>query len=511
MSGAAPAAGTAPTVALDVDAMVARHRAAAQALPYTHVTDHIIGGERRPSRGSGTIDVVDPATGEVWGSVPIADRADVDDAVAAARAAFTEWRALSPSARAVLLTRMADEVEARAHELGVTNTLENGSPVAETSRAAANAASILRHFAGLAEYLERDDVRAFPDGVNETVVNRDPVGVCALIAPWNFPINLVVIKLAPALLAGCTVVIKPASPTPLSIRYLVDAAHAAGIPAGVVNLITGNGAIGDALVRHEGIDKVAFTGSTPVGRRIAAACGELLRPVTLELGGKSSAIVLPDADLDHLGSVLVRSCLRNTGQTCYISTRILATPENYDAVVRLVADTIAGSALGDPLDEATVFGPVATASQEETVRGYLRAGVEEGARAVAGGELPNPFGIGTFTTPTVFADVTPEMTVAREEIFGPVITVIPVRDVEHAIDVANNTPFGLGGIVFGRDEAAAYDVARRVDTGSIGINFFASNHSAPFGGRHDSGMGVEYGIEGLEAYLTPQSVHRRRH
>ncbi|MDO9589536.1 MAG: aldehyde dehydrogenase family protein, partial [Microcella sp.] len=367
-------------VTFDADALRQAHREAAASLPYRDVSDHIIGGERRSSHGTATSPVIDPATGEQWGSVPIADAVDVDAAVAAARAALAGWRAATPAHRAELLRRMADEVEARATPLGLTNTLENGSPVAETSRAAANAASILRHFAGLAGHLERDDIRAFPDGVNETVVNRDPIGVCALIAPWNFPINLVVIKLAPALLAGCTVVIKPASPTPLSVRYLVDAAEAAGIPAGVINLVTGNATTGDALVRHPGIDKVAFTGSTPVGRRIAAACGELLRPVTLELGGKSSAIVLPDADLELLGSVLVRSCLRNTGQTCYISTRILVTPENEAAVVQLVAETIASSTLGDPLDAATVFGPVATEAQDAIVRGFIRSGIDEGAR-----------------------------------------------------------------------------------------------------------------------------------
>ncbi|GAA1696349.1 aldehyde dehydrogenase family protein [Microcella alkalica] len=501
---------TAATVTIDVEALRRAHAEAAASLPYRHVTDQFIDGAWRPSHSTATSPVIDPATGEQWGSVPVADERDVDAAVAAARSALAGWRATALALRAELLRRMADEVEARAVPLGLTNTLENGSPVAETAKAAANAASILRHFAGLASHLEHDDIRPFPDGINETVVNRDPIGVCALIAPWNFPINLVVIKLAPALLAGCTVVMKPASPTPLSTRFLVDAAAAAGIPAGVVNFVTGDGAAGDLLVRHPGVDKVAFTGSTPVGRKIAAACGELLRPVTLELGGKSSAIVLPDADLDHLRSVLVRSCLRNTGQTCYISTRILVTPENEAAVVDLVAETIAHSPLGDPLDSSTVFGPTATAAQEATVRGYIRSGLQEGARVVAGGDLPNPAGVGTFVVPTVFADVTPEMTIAREEIFGPVITIIPVRDVEHAIEVANDTPFGLGGIVFGADEERAFEVARRVDTGSVGINFFASNHSAPFGGRHDSGMGVEYGIEGLEAYLTPQSVHRRR-
>ena len=278
----------------------------------------------------------------------------------------------------------------------------------------------------------------------------------------------------------------------------------------MINVITGSGAVGDRLVRHPGIDKVAFTGSTPVGRRIAAACGELLRTVTLELGGKSAAIVLPDADVAAMSSTLIRSCMRNTGQTCYISTRLIVTPDRYDEVVEMAAATISAARQGDPLDPETVFGPVATSAQHESVTGYIRAGLAEGARAVAGGDLAPRFAGGAWVTPTVFADVTPDMTIAREEIFGPVLSILRAQDVDEAVSIANATEFGLGGIVFGADEERAFAVARRVDTGSIGVNTFASNHAAPFGGRHDSGLGVEYGIEGLNAYLTPQSVHRRR-
>ncbi|GAA1539928.1 aldehyde dehydrogenase (NAD+) [Microbacterium ginsengiterrae] len=492
-----------------VAAMRDRHRDAASGLPYTHVSGHRIDGAETTAAGAVISPVVDPATGDHWGSVPEADAAAIDAAVAAARAARPQWAARTPSERAHLLRRMADAVERRADVLSVTNTLENGSPVSETAGAAANAASILRVVASLAGHLEQEDVRAFPDGRNETVVAHDPIGVCALIAPWNFPINLVVIKLAPALLAGCTVVIKPAGPTPLSVRFLLEAADEAGIPAGVINIVTGDGVAGEMLVRHPGIDKVAFTGSTPVGRRIAAACGELLRPVTLELGGKSTALVLPDADLDAMSSVLLRSCMRNTGQTCYISTRLVTTAERYDELVDMVTATVAAAPVGDPLDPSTVFGPVASFAQRDRVRGFIRAGVAEGARATLGGDVAEPLPGGAFVAPTVFADVTPGMTIAREEIFGPVITILRADDVDGAVDIANDTAFGLGGIVFGGDEDAAFRIARRIDTGSVGVNMFASNHYAPFGGRHDSGLGVEYGIEGLMAYLTPQSVHRR--
>ncbi|XPP27350.1 MAG: aldehyde dehydrogenase family protein [Leucobacter sp.] len=474
-----------------------------------HPNDHFIDGAWIPSIGTERIDVVDPATGETWGSVPLAAPEDLDAAVRAARRAFDEgpWPRLAPSERAEVLRRFAEEVEARAEALSATNTRENGSPVAETGGAAANAAGILRYFAGLAGHLEREDVRPFPNGSGESVVRREPLGVCALIAPWNFPINLVMIKLAPALLAGNTVVIKPASPTPLSIRHIVEAAQAAGVPAGVVNLVTGNGRTGDAMVRHPLIDKVAFTGSTEVGRRIAAACGELLRPVTLELGGKSAAILLDDVDLDAFAQVFLRSCMRNSGQTCYISTRILAPRSRYGEIVDRIAELVASAPQGDPFDPATVFGPVANRAQYQSVLEHLASARAEGASFAAGGDpLPGP---GLFIAPTVLADVTPEMRVAREEIFGPVVTVQPYDTVDEAIAIANDTPFGLGGIVFSADRDRAFAVAERVDSGSVGVGFFASNHAAPFGGRRDSGMGVEYGVEGLEQYISFKSIHRR--
>ncbi|MEY8570147.1 aldehyde dehydrogenase family protein [Brevibacterium linens] len=486
-------------------------------LPYSHVDDHFIDGAWTEATDSERNPVIDPATDEVWGSVPAATSAELDRAVTAAQESMTEWANLSAAARAEYLVRIAEEIEARAEDLARTNTLENGTPISETRGAAANAAGIFRHFATLSGWLDDEDLRDFPAAADSySVVRKDPIGVCALIAPWNFPINLVVVKLAPALLAGCAVVIKPASVTPLSIRFIIDAVAAAGVPAGVVNLLTGPGRFGDALVRHPGISKVAFTGSTPVGRRIAAACGELLRPVTLELGGKSSAIVLPGADLEAMGRVLVRSCMRNTGQTCYISTRIIAPASRYDEVVEVVSRTIAEGRQGDPLAEDTMFGPVASRSQYKTVMEYVASAHEEGAIAVTGGaaaDVEIDGKAGMFIQPTVFAEVTPQMRIAREEIFGPVISILRYDDSQgpdEAISLANNTEFGLGGIVFGTDAEAAQAVAEQVDSGSVGVNFFGSNHSAPFGGRHDSGLGVEYGVEGLSQYITYKSIHRKR-
>ncbi|MEV6140636.1 aldehyde dehydrogenase family protein [Nocardia sp. NPDC051990] len=477
---------------------------------WTYVEDYYRDGAWTPSTSAARVPLADPATGREWGAAPDCSPEDVDAALCAADRAFRRgpWPRTTPSERAALLLRIADEVEASATEMAVVNTLENGSPITETRSAAANAAAIFRHVAGLASWLESEDVRPFPVGLSETVVRKDPVGPCVLIAPWNFPINLMVVKLAPALLAGCTVVMKPAPSTSLSIRFIVEACAAAGVPAGVINLVTGGGAVGDRLVRHRLTDKVAFTGSTPVGRRIAATCGELLRPVTLELGGKSSAIVLPDADLEQFSAVLIRTCLRNTGQTCYISTRILAPSSRYDEVVDVVTRTVAAAPQGDPFDERSVFGPMASEAQFDIVRGYLESAHKEGARATIGGR-PAPSHGGWFIEPTVFADVTPEMRIAREEIFGPVISVLRYDTVDEAVALANDTAFGLGGVVFSSDPVAAQEVAERMDTGSVGVNFFASNHNAPFGGRHDSGLGVEYGIEGLSQYLTYKSIHRR--
>lgn len=478
------------------------------ALPYTRTHDVHIDG-RWQEVDLPVTEVTDPATGEVWGAVPEADEALVDVAAAAARRAFDDgpWPRRAPQERAEVMRRMADEIEARAEEMALTITRENGSPLSETRGAAANAAGILRYFAGLASVLEQVDERPYPSGGGSTLVRRDPIGPCALIAPWNFPINLMVIKMAPALLAGCTMVIKPAPTTPLSIRFVVDAAVAAGVPDGVINLVTGGGATGEAMVRHPDIAKVAFTGSTGVGRRIAASCGELLRPVTLELGGKSSAVVLPDADLEAMAGVLLRSCMRNSGQTCYISTRVLAPAERYDEVVETVARTVGEATFGDPLDPATEIGPLGTEAQRDHVLALLASAREEGARVVTGGARVD--GPGLFVEPTVLADVRPQMRVAREEIFGPVITVLRYESVDEAVRLANDTDYGLGGIVFSADPDAAVAVADRMDTGSVGINSFASNHSAPFGGRHDSGLGVEYGVEGLHAYLTYKSIHRR--
>lgn len=477
-----------------------------------YTDDFFIGGEWVKSRSGAFVDVVDPATEEIWGRVPTANEEDIDRAVRAASAAFhgTSWRTIGAHARGELMRRLADEFEARSEQLAQILTSENGTPITETRNAGGHGAGLLRYYASLADYVEQSDKRPYPDRAGAyTEVKRHPRGVCVLIAPWNFPVALVMIKLAPALIAGCTVVIKPASETPLDLRVLMEAANAAGIPPGVINLVTTTRHEVGALVEHPLVAKVAFTGSTPVGRMLAEQCGRLLRPVTLELGGKSASIILEDADLAQIEPILIRTCLRNTGQTCYNSTRILAPRSRYDEVVDMVAGTVGSTKQGDPFDPATVFGPSASKKQFQTVTDYIRIGQEEGARVATGGSgRPDGLERGYFAKPTVFANVNNKMRVAQEEIFGPVLVVIPFDDEQDAINIANDSPFGLGGTIFTADADHGADVASRIETGSMGVNFFGNNLAAPFGGWKDSGLGMEYGPEGISAYTRLQSIHR---
>ena len=471
--------------------------------------DIFVGGRWQRSHATDSIDVINPATEQLWARVPDADASDVDAAVLAAHVALPEWRGAGSAARARLVERFADELAARGEGMARVITAENGTPIAETSAAASHSAGILRYFATIADLVDAVDVRPFPNAAGSyTEVSREAVGVCALIAPWNFPLGLVMVKLAPALIAGCTVVIKPAAETPLDLRVMLDAAVAAGIPAGVINVITGGRETGSLLVQHPLVSKVAFTGSTEAGRIIAQQCGSLLRPVTLELGGKSAAIVLDDVDLDYFGTMLNRTCLRNTGQTCYNSTRILAPRSRYRDIVELVASTVAATKQGDPLELDTVYGPTVSARQRDRVEGYIALGKQEGATVATGGGRP-AFDRGFYVQPTVFSDVDNRMRIAQEEIFGPVLVVIPFDDDADAARIANESQFGLGGSIFSSDESRAAALARTIETGSIGINFFGSNHAAPFGGWKDSGLGVEYGPEGLHAYLRLKSVHRK--
>ncbi len=471
------------------------------------LNDLFIDGAWATARSSQRFRVINPTTEEPIADVVDADPADVDAAVEAAGRAFPGWRATPVAERARLLTALADELTRRAEEFATLITTENGAPISESRHAAPAGAAHLRLIASLGPEVFREDIRANPMSKGRTLVRRTPLGVAALITPWNFPLSLILIKLGPALMAGCTVVIKPAPETPMAARALMDAVATAGFPPGTVNLVTGGVETGRALVAHRGVNKVSFTGSTQAGREIGEICGRRLCAVTLELGGKSAAIVLPDAEAQTLAANILKVSLRNTGQTCKAATRLLVPESRAEELTELVASVIARAPLGDPFDPQTVFGPLAFRRQRDRVRGYIGLGREEGARAVVGGSLESPRPRGYFVQPTLFDRVDNAMRVAREEIFGPVLCVIRYRNVEEAIRIANDSPYGLAGAVFGTDRKAALDVAEQLETGNIGINQYGSNAAAPFSGHKDSGVGTEFGLEGIGAYLAYTSIH----
>ncbi|OIJ66291.1 aldehyde dehydrogenase family protein [Streptomyces mangrovisoli] len=451
-----------------------------------------VDGAWRPASGPELIDVVNPADEQVIGQVPAATAEDVDTAVRAARAALPGWAATPPAERAARLTALRDALAARKDEIADTVTAELGSPLSFSKNVhAAVPVAVAGSYAELAASY------AFEERIGNSVVHHEPVGVVGAITPWNYPLHQIVAKVAPALAAGCTVVLKPAEDTPLVAQLFAEAVHEAGVPAGVFNLVTGLGPVaGQALAEHPGVDLVSFTGSTAVGRRIGAIAGAAVKRVALELGGKSANVILPSADLAKAVNVGVANVMSNSGQTCSAWTRMLVHEDQYDEAVALAA--AAAAKYGDRI------GPVVNAKQRERVAGYIDQGVTEGARLVAGGSEP-PREKGYFVSPTVFADVTPEMTIAQEEIFGPVLSLLRYRDEEDALRIANGTVYGLAGAVWAGDEAEAVAFARRMDTGQVDINGGRFNPLAPFGGYKQSGVGRELGPHGLTEYLQTKS------
>ena len=469
-------------------------------------TDIFVGGGFEPAHSQRRIAVINPADEQQIGSIPDGDAEDVDRAVRAAREAFEHsgWKELPPAERAVYLRALADCVEKRAEEISVLVTAQNGMPIS-MSRGGNGVlpAMSYRYFADLAQRLKIEEVRS-----SNTIVRREPVGVAGLIVPWNGPQALLAWKLGPALAAGCATVVKPAPETTLDAYLLAEAIIEAGIPAGLVNIVPGGRETGDALVRHPGVDKIAFTGSSAAGKIIAAACGAALKPVTLELGGKSAAILLDDADLEAFRPYIAQVCSPNTGQVCRACTRVLAPRSRYDEVVELVADAMASVPMGDPMDPATVFGPLVAERQRDRVEGYIRLGQEEGAKLVVGGSRPSGLPVGFYVEPTVFRDVDNSMRIAQEEIFGPVLVVIPYDDDDDAVRIANDSDYGLGGFVFTPDLERGTNVARRIESGSVGVNHYAMAMDSPFGGYKQSGLGRELGPESLDAYLRTKAVYR---
>jgi aldehyde dehydrogenase (NAD+) len=471
-----------------------------------------IGGEWVRPSSSATIEVISASTEENIGSVPEAAEADVDAAVAAARRAFDDpagWSQWEPAERAAALERLAGELDARAEEMARRVSAQNGMPISISPLLEGGfPAIVLRYMAGVLKDASFEEERpGFLGGTN--IVRREPIGVVGAIVPWNYPQTLGAFKYGAALAAGCTVVMKPSPETVLDGFLLAEAIEAAGLPAGVINIVPGGRELGAYLVEHRDVDKVAFTGSTAAGRRVAEACGRLLRPVTLELGGKSAAIILEDADLDlsKIGNDLFAATLVNNGQTCYLGTRVLAPRSRYAEVVDTLAAFASSLAVGDALDPATQIGPMASQRHRDRVEGYIAKGASDGARVVTGGGRPAGLDRGWFVEPTVFAEVDNAATIAQEEIFGPVLSVIAYSDEDDAVRIANDSDYGLGGSVWTADPERGKAVARRVRTGTIGINRYLPDPGAPFGGVKASGIGRELGPGAVAAYQQLKSIY----
>jgi aldehyde dehydrogenase (NAD+) len=465
-----------------------------------------IGGEWVAPAGTGTVDVVSPHTEEVIGRVPEATPADIDRAVASAREAFDHgpWPRMKPAERAAVVGRLAALFGERSAEMAALITEEMGSPITFSQLGqTGQAQAVYSYFAGSG--YEQEEER--PGMLGPVTVRREPVGVVAAIVPWNVPQFIIALKLAPALVAGCTVVVKPAPETPLDSYPLAEMLTEAGVPRGVVGIVAAGRETGEHLVRHPGVDTVAFTGSTAAGRRIGAICGEQLKRCTLELGGKSAAIILDDADLDATMGWLKLASLMNNGQACVAQTRILASRGRYDEVAGALTETVRGMAVGDPGDPATEIGPLVAERQRDRVEGYIRIGRDEGATVALGG-TGRPYDRGWYVTPTVFTGVSNDMRIAREEIFGPVLTVIPYEDEADAVRIAGDSEYGLAGTVWTADADHGMEIARQVRTGTYGVNTYMIESSSPFGGYKASGVGRELGPEGLAAYLEYKSIAR---
>ena len=478
-------------------------------MDHTHESLFIAGQWQKPV-SSRRIEVTSASTEESLGSVPEAAEGDIDLAVAAARVTFTDpagWASWEPARRGAALERFAAALEKRGEQLAQLVSSQNGMPISiGRVSEAVSGQLLLRCYAAIAQQAPAEETRPSLVG-GSTVVRREPVGVVAAIVPWNFPQSLTFFKVAPALAAGCTVVLKPAPETVLDAFLLAEAAAEADLPPGVLNIVPAGREAGAYLVRHPGVDKVAFTGSTAAGRAVAEECGRLLRPVTLELGGKSAAIVLDDADLAGQLDKFFAATLLNNGQTCYLGTRVLAPRSRYDQVVDVLTGLASSLQVGDALEDSTQIGPLVSRRQRDRVEGYIAKGVAEGARVTAGGGRPADRDRGWFVQPTIFADVDNSATIAREEIFGPVLSVIGYDDVDQAVAIANDSDYGLGGSVWTADPERGLDVARRVQTGSIGVNGYALDPGSPFGGVKASGMGRELGAEGLAAFQQLKSIY----
>jgi acyl-CoA reductase-like NAD-dependent aldehyde dehydrogenase len=462
-----------------------------------------INGTWSASSGAGHIDVINAATEEVIGSVPAGTPEDVERAVAAARAAFEPWANTPVAKRAEWLAKIADGLKTRAAEIARTITAEVGMPLKLSQRIQAGLPA-----ANMAGYAKLVIEYRFEEPIGNSLVVREPIGVVGCITPWNYPLHQIVAKVAPALAAGNTVVLKPSQVAPLSAFILAEVIDAAGLPSGVFNLVSGYGAtVGEALVKHPQVDMISFTGSTGAGKKISELAAGTVKRVALELGGKSPSVILDDADLALAVKSTVGACYLNSGQTCTALTRMLVPEARYEEAAKLAAEVANSFTVGDPLADQTRLGPLASSDQRDTVRGYIKKGIEEGAKLLCGGpDAPEGLAKGYFVKPTVFGRVNPKMTIAQEEIFGPVLSILSYKDEDDAVSIANDTIYGLAGAVWSGDEERAKRVARRLRTGQIDINGGQFNLLAPFGGYKQSGIGRELGRYGLEEFTEVKAL-----
>ncbi|MGN9845328.1 aldehyde dehydrogenase family protein [Nonomuraea sp. H19] len=460
-----------------------------------------IGGSWTASASGEPIEVVNPATEEIIDRVPAGSPDDVETAVRAARQAFPAWSETAAAERGKILGEAAELLRQRSDEIAKTIATDMGSPLGFALKVQAlMPATVLSSYAQLAESHPRES------RVGNSLVVKEPIGVVAAITPWNYPLHQIVCKVGPALAAGCTVVLKPSEIAPLAAYALAEIFHEVGLPPGAFNLVSGRGpVVGEAMAAHPEVDMVSFTGSTAAGRRVASLAAESVKRVALELGGKSANIILPDADLATAVKVGVANCFVNAGQTCSAWTRMIVHRDQYDAAVRLAVEATGKYTVGDPFDESTRIGPLVSAVQRDRVIRYINRGQEEGARLVAGG-TDRPHERGYYVEPTVFAGVEPGMAIEQEEIFGPVLSMIPYTSEDMAVQIANGTRYGLAGAVWAGTEEHAVAVARRLRTGQVAINGGKFNPRAPFGGYKQSGVGRELGEHGLEEYLEIKSL-----
>lgn len=457
------------------------------------------------STGTGTLEVVDSATEQVMATIPDGTAEDVDRAVKAAAAAFPAWAATSNEERAKYMTRIGEALGARMAEIGELITHEVGMPV--SLAVPVQAGLPIQAFTDLAGHME-----AFPfeEEVGNSLVVREPIGVVGAITPWNYPLYQIALKVAPALAVGCTVVLKPSEVAPINAFILAEVIDEVGLPAGVFNLVTGVGPIvGEAIASHPLVDAVSFTGSTGAGKKVMIAGAETVKRVNLELGGKSANIILEDADIATAVGTGVFGCFLNSGQTCSALTRMIVPRSKLEEVEAVAVGAAAGFPPGNPQTEGVMIGPLVSAIQRDRVRNYIKAGIDEGAKLLVGGpDAPEGLETGYYIQPTIFSGVTRDMTIAREEIFGPVLVIIPVDSEEEAIEIANESQYGLAGSVWAGDPAHAEHVARQLRTGQVDINGGQFNPSAPFGGYKQSGNGRERGRWGLEEFLETKAMQR---